>query len=193
MIKLLRYTNILPLSLFVIAVIWKFWMHANIGLYALATAFLLVNLIINLFLAHSLNEKQKNGEIHVFYNRNTGPLFLRWVILTLSAGILFLMVIGLGDMQGWFWLTFMATKGIEHFIKINNWDVIIENNAVYEKSFWMKPILISEITKVHINEQAQLEIRSPKGMTLFKLDSGISVNVRDKIEAIQAEKTHVYA
>ncbi|NOQ73170.1 MAG: hypothetical protein GQ574_14280 [Crocinitomix sp.] len=193
MIKLIRFTNILPLSLFVLAVFWKFWRHADIGLYTLGTALLVVNLIVNLFLAQSLKEKQKNGEIHVFYNRNTGPLYLRWAIIALGAGILYFMVFDSADAGGWFWLTFLATRGIEHFIKINNWDVIIEKNAVYEKSFWMKSILISEITNVHINNQAQLEITTEKGMTLFKLESGVSVNVRDKIEAMQAKKQSFYA
>lgn len=192
MIKLIRFTNILPISLFAIVLIWKYWAHGNVSIYELGIALISVNFIIKLFLTHTLNEKQSNGEIHIFYNPNNKPMYLRWAVITFGALILFIIATGASDTAGWFWLTLLATKGAEHYLKKTEWDVLIENNAIYEKSFWMKSIPISEISKLHINDQAQLEITSPKGMTLFKLDSDISVSVRDQIEKMQSNPMAFY-
>ncbi len=192
MILLTRFTNILPLILVAMVLLSIYWIGVDLSIYQFGIAILLLNFIIELILAYSLKRKQDSGEIHLFYKRNNEPLFLKWAILALSLIIIFFVIIDSGDTQGWFWLTLFATKGIEHYLHITNWEVIIENNSVCEKSFWLKPILIANIDKLHINDQAHLEITASKDVSIFKLDSGTSVNLRDQIENIQSIRSTSY-
>lgn len=186
MIKFLRYTKFISLILIVTAIIWGYLSHSNYDIYQFITLAFILAFTTELTAIYFLKQKRDNGDIHLFFNRNQEPLFLRWTIITLSVIILFFVILDSSDSQGWLWLTLLVTRGIEHYFKMNHWNALIENNAVHQNSFWMKAISISKINKVHINEQAELEITTSKGMTLFKLDSGTSVNLRDKIEALQA-------
>jgi hypothetical protein len=181
----MRFSNIFLLVSLAIAFVFVFIVDLSIDLYLAGLIVILIAFIGNLAIAYLLKTKQKNKDIHIFYNRIKEPLFARWTVLVLAIIILFFVIWDSTDFAGWFWLTLIATKGIEHLIHNTEWSLIIENNTLHERGFWMKAIPISEITKVHINEQAYLELTTPKGMSEYKLESGISVNVRDKIEEIQ--------
>ena len=185
MIKLMRFSNIFLVVSLAIALACVFIIDFSIDTYVAGIIVILIAFVCNLVIAYLLKTKQRNKEINIFFNRKKEPLIVCWTIPVLAVIILFFIIWDSTDLVGWFWLTLPVSKGIEHLVHNTEWYVMIENNTLHERGFWMKAIPISEITKVHVNDQAYLELTTQKGTTQYKLGSGISVNVRDKIEEIR--------